>query len=269
MVAVASFLDTRSRGGSWLLRIDDLDEPRVTKAAEKEILTSLRCHGLHWDGHPVHQKENRSHYQKALRLLTKRGITFPCTCGRKDIDRDLGCVRDCSSVKVAPRHPFSIRMVVALGDFIVHDAIQGPIRTCTEEKRKNIAIWRRDGIPSYPLSVVVDDNLMGISHVVRGSDLAANTVQQALLLDKLSMKRPHYAHVPVLNDRKGEKLSKRDKATTIDNCHAKRNVMWSMQLLGMDPPQRTTLSELLDWGIEHWSLSKIPSEASLSNVVSV
>ena len=158
---------------------------------------------------------------------------------------------------------------MSLDQVDVRDEIQGQlgVRACGETK--NVAIWRRDGIPSYPLSVAVDDSVMRVSHIVRGSDLADNTVLQVFLLDKLGLERPTYAHIPVLNDRNGEKLSKRDKATTIDNRYPIQNVMWSMQLLGLDPPQGMALEELLSWGVEHWSLHNIPFETSLSNVVSV
>lgn len=159
-------------------------------------------------------------------------------------------------------------MRLSLHDIEVHDEIQGTMHGREWSTIENIAIWRREGIPTYPLAVVVDDNIMGITHIIRGSDLAANTVQQLSLLAELGWKRPRYAHIPVLNDRSGEKLSKRDEATTIDKRHARQNVIWSMQLLGMDPPQRMTLDDLLNWGIEHWSRYRIPSEPSLSSFVS-
>lgn len=266
---MASFLDARSRSGQWHLRIDDLDAPRVSKSAEMEILRSLESHGLLWDGELIHQQDHHQHYKKALDELADRGHTFPCTCRRKDIDHKMGCVLACDSTDTVPSEPFSIRMRVSLNDITVDDDIQGPMHGSTWGSTRNIAIWRRDGIPSYPLSVIVDDSIMGVSHIVRGSDLAENTVHQAFLLDKLGFQRPQYAHVPVVTDRKGEKLSKRDKATTIDSRHSVQNVMWSMQLLGLDPPQRWSLKDLLKWGIEHWSLHAVPSEARLSNVVSV
>lgn len=269
LVAVASFLDARSRGGRWLLRIDDLDTPRVSKEAERDILTSLERHGLHWDGKPIHQQEHIHHYQRALKNLADQGHTFPCTCSRKDIDRYAGCVQGCGASKAKKQEPYSIRMRVSLVDTDVRDEIQGQLHEGVCSGAKNVAVWRRDGIPSYPLSVVVDDSIMGVSHIIRGSDLADNTVLQVFLLEKLGFKRPWYAHIPVVNDRNGEKLSKRDEATTIDNRHPIQNVMWSMQLLGMDPPQGLALEELLDWGIEHWSLENIPSEPSLSSVVSI
>jgi glutamyl-Q tRNA(Asp) synthetase len=160
-------------------------------------------------------------------------------------------------------------MRVSLTDTTVKDEIQGLLVGSTWGSMKNIAIWRRDGIPSYPLSVIVDDSVMGVSHIVRGSDLAEYTVLQAYLLDMLGLGRPHYAHIPVIVDRKGEKLSKRDEATTVDNRHSTQNVMWTMQLLGMNPPQHMSLADLLKWGIDHWSLQRVPSEVSLSSVVSI
>lgn len=160
-------------------------------------------------------------------------------------------------------------MQVSLHNVAVHDGIQGTINGRAWDTIENISIWRRDGIPTYPLAVVVDDNIMGITDIIRGFDLATNTAQQLFLMDKLGWKRPRYAHVPVVTDRQGEKLSKRDEATTIDNRHARQNLIWSMQLLGLDPPQRMTLDELLSWGIEHWSRCRISSEASLSGFVSI
>lgn len=266
---MASFLDARSHSGRWLLRIDDLDTPRVSKAAEMDILRSLELHGLLWDGELIHQQDHHQHYRKALDDLASQGYTFHCTCRRKDIDRKVGCVLACGSTETEPTEPFSIRMRVSLNDTTVEDQIQGVLHGSTWGSTKNIAIWRRDGIPSYPLSVIVDDNIMGVSHIVRGSDLAENTVLQVFLMKKLGLERPQYAHVPVVIDRGGEKLSKRDEATTVDSRHPTQNVMWSMQLLGLNPPQRLSLGDLLKWGIDHWSLQRIPSETSLSNVVSI
>lgn len=269
MVAVASFLDARSQNGRWLLRIDDLDSPRVSKDAELEILKSLESHGLYWDGQPVHQLDHHGQYVQALNKLIKTGDTFPCTCRRKDLDRIIGCILDCCSAASKPRIPHTIRIRLSLQDIFFHDPFQGLLNGSASEKIKNIAIWRRDGIPTYPLAVIVDDNIMGVTDIMRGADLVTNTIQQLFLLDKLGLQRPEYAHVPVVIDREGEKLSKRNEATTVDSRHARQNVIWTMQLLGMDPPQTLALDELLNWGIENWSRSGVRPQLSLTSFVSV
>ncbi len=148
------------------------------------------------------------------------------------------------------------------------DRVQGTIEI-NEQKESNIAIWRRDAIPTYPLSVVVDDNISGVSHVVRGADLLANTAHQIFLQQQLRLKPTSFAHMPVLNERTGVKLSKRDASTCIDDSHPRQNLIWSLQLLGMDPPQQLAIDALLEWGISNWNIDQIPIGTEISDFVSI
>ncbi len=268
-VAVASYLDARKHNGLWLVRIDDLDQPRVSKQAEDSILRSLQSHGLNWDGSISRQQDNWHLYREALDRLEDACNVFYCTCSRNQVDRQIGCVGSCSVNTTRPNQAHSLRMHVDLDNIELCDRIQGSMSPYKPTQARNIALWRRDGIPSYPLSVVVDDKNDGVSDVVRGSDLIENSFQQAYIARSLDLPAPRYAHVPVLTERSGNKLSKRDLATSIDDRCAKYNLIWSMQLLGMEPPQRLSLAELLEWGVKAWNIDSVPKQDHLKSCISI
>ena len=269
MVAVASFLDARSHAGKWLLRIDDLDAPRVTEEAETQIIGSLRRHGLDWDDDIRYQRDHTKFYEQFLAELVATEQVFFCTCSRREIDNAIGCVRSCSTRIARPDEPHSIRIHTSFQSNYLCDRVQGPDSTNGMNFPKNVSIWRREGIPTYPLAVITDDNITGVTHVVRGSDLLENTNIQAFLMQQLDLRSVSYAHIPVLTERNGIKLSKRDSTTRIDDRHARQNLLWSMQLLGMDPPQKWGVDDLLKWGLDEWSVNEVPSGARLTNFHSV
>lgn len=267
-MAVASFLDARSHHGKWLLRIDDLDVPRVSKQAELQIVESLLAHGLNWDDPIVHQQDRRELYQAFLGALRDRCETFFCTCSRREIDRIVGCVASCRFVRNDPAQPHTIRIHMEPYKISFDDRVQGRFQSM-EPRETNIAVWRREAIPTYPLSVVADDAASSVTHVVRGADLLANTAHQIFLQQQLQLNPTSFAHLPVLNERTGVKLSKRDAATCIHDSHAHQNLVWALQLLGMDPPQQLRIDSLLEWAIATWNIDKIPSETEISDFVSL
>lgn len=267
-MAVASFLDARSRRGKWLLRIDDLDSPRVSKDAELQIVDTLAAHGLNWDDHILHQQDHIERYRDSLATLINGCQVFSCTCSRKDIDRVAGCVSSCRFNRISSQQPHSIRIHMLPQAITFHDRVQGKVEDQGALER-NIAIWRRDGLPTYPLSVIVDDSSSCVTHVVRGADLLANTAHQIFLQQQLGLDSMSFAHLPVLNERTGIKLSKRDASTAVDNDCAKLNLVWSLQLLGMDPPQRMGIDSLLEWGVDNWNIERVPVESEMTDFVSV
>lgn len=267
-MAVASFLDARSHRGKWLLRIDDLDSPRVSKDAELQIVDSLTAHGLNWDDQIIHQQDHVERYEESLLALTNRCEVFYCTCSRREIDRAVGCVASCQFNRIRSNRPHSMRIRMVPQAITFHDRVQGKVEDLGERER-NIAIWRRDAMPTYPLSVVVDDNISCVTHVVRGADLLDNTTHQIFLQQQLGLDSMSFAHLPVLNERTGVKLSKRDATTRIDNDLARLNLIWSLQLLGMDPPQRMGVDSLLEWGVDNWNIDRVRRKSEMTDFVSV
>jgi len=265
LAAAASWLDARARRGRWLVRIDDLDAPRIKSGAEGEILATLEAHGLLWDGSVVRQSDHREHYRAALEELGER--CFGCRCTRSQLRgarrypgtcRDSGLPRDGNAVRVR---------VENAAECSFDDRVAGR-REPGAESMGDFVVWRRDGLPSYPLAVVVDDAAMRVSHVVRGADLLDNTPQQIHLAACLGVVPPVYAHVPVLVDAAGEKLSKHNAATAIDQRHARGNVAVALSLLGLQPPNED-VPTMLNWAVRHWRIECLPNSRTVPGFVAL
>lgn len=183
VAAVASYLDARSRGGNWLVRIEDIDTPRVVPGSADDILRTLERFGFEWVGPVLYQSTRIEAYHEALEQLQRGGHAFPCSCTRATTEPCR-----CTS---GPRW----RVRFPLDDFTV---------------------LRADGIFAYHLAVVVDDAYQGVTDVVRGADLLDSTPQQMHLQKLLGLPTPRYVHVPVVTNEKGEKLSKQTQAPALD-----------------------------------------------------
>lgn len=261
LAATASWLDARSHGGHWRLRIDDLDAPRLDPHAEAAILSTLEAHGLAWDGPVARQSDHVERYQAALAALADD--CFGCACTRRQlrgVARYPGTCRDLG----LPLAGNAVRLRVEEGvEAAFADRVQGRCRERLAETAGDIAIWRRDGLPAYPLAVVVDDAAMGVTDVVRGADLLANTPRQVHLAGRLGLAAPTYAHVPVVVDAAGLKLSKHTAATAIDDGYARQNLATVLALLGFDAPPAADVSAMLDWANGGWRMEALPRSEAL------
>jgi glutamyl-tRNA synthetase len=235
--ALAAWLSARSRGGRFVWRVEDLDPPRVVPgmaAAQREDLAWL---GLDWDEGPdvggpfapYTQSERSAVYEEALRRLAEGGFLFPCRLSR----RDLQAVASAPHGAEEAPYPASLRpagldagwferLRDAAVRFRVHDRpvsfvdrVQGPIVERVDLTVGDFVLKRRDGLWAYQLAVVVDDLAMAIDDVVRGADLLASTARQIQLVEALGGAPPAYAHVPLMVNARGEKLSKRDRGLTL------------------------------------------------------
>lgn len=259
LTAVASWLDARARQGSWLLRIDDLDTPRVDPEAEPAILATLESHGLAWDG-PVHrQSDHLESHDSAIRRLGER--CFACACTRRELRshdrypgtcRDRGLSRDGNALRV--------RAEVQAPEFT--DRVQGHVDPSARTVGDFIVL-RRDGVASYPLAVVMDDLAMGVNNIVRGADLLENTAEQLLLMRWLGVGPPTYAHIPVVVEASGVKLSKHNRATAIDSRWAPHNLAVVLSLLGFDPPL-DQVETMLAWAVGEWDIAQVPRTTSIT-----
>ncbi|MDE0661875.1 MAG: tRNA glutamyl-Q(34) synthetase GluQRS [Gammaproteobacteria bacterium] len=264
LTAVASWLDARARRGTWLLRIDDLDTPRVDPAAEPAILGTLESHGLRWDG-PVHrQSDHLERHQSALRQLADR--CFACACTRRELralDRYPGTCRD----RGLPRDGNALRVRAEAAAPSFMDRVQGHVAT-TERIVGDFIVQRRDGFASYPLAVVVDDLAMGVNNVVRGADLLDNTAEQLLVMRWLGIEEPNYAHLPVVVEGSGVKLSKHNRATAIDDRWVSHNLAAVLSLLGFDPPLDRA-EAMLAWAVGEWDIARVPKGAALAGFFAI
>lgn len=261
VAGVASYLDAKAAGGRWLLRIEDIDPPRTVTGAAEAIIASLRAHGLYWDGDICWQSPRRASYEAALAQLARRGLTFPCRCSRNRL-AGLGGNYDGRCRRRPPPHDVDCATRVVAHDVSItfEDALQGVQRQFMAGDVGDFVICRRDGIFAYQLAVVVDDAAQGVTHVVRGADLLESTARQIYLQQLLELPTPRYAHVPVLANRHGQKLSKQNLAPALDDRRAAANLRSALKLLAQPapPPGIEQPRELLDWATSHWRLAAVP-----------
>lgn len=226
--ALASFLDARAHGGSWIVRIEDVDAPRTVPGAADDILATLAHFGMHSDETPVWQSERGAAYQAAFERLQAAGFIYPCGCTRREIADSLVHAHARHATLAYPgtcrnglhgKPARAWRLRVPDGDaarisFV--DRWQGPQTQDLATEVGDFALKRADGLWAYQLAVVVDDADADITHVVRGADLLDSTARQVYLQQCLGVPTPLYLHVPVVNNGIGEKLSKQTGAAPLD-----------------------------------------------------
>jgi glutamyl-Q tRNA(Asp) synthetase len=267
IAALASFLDARKHGGSWLVRMDDLDPPREQSGAADSILNSLASHGLHWDEDILWQSQGGPAYEDALSTLAQSGQTFNCDCPRKDLGPDGSCIANCWQRQAQITAPCATRITVDRSRIIgFDDALQGAQSTTGAEIPDNFTIKRRDGLYAYQLAVVVDDARQKISHIVRGSDLLSSTARQIYLQRTLGLPTPDYCHLPVITNRDGQKYSKQNHATALSDQYAAQNLRRALEFLQQQTPpeEATETGSILSFACQHWAVNRVPGEMAIS-----
>lgn len=253
-VAVAGFLDARANGGAWLLRIEDIDPPREQPGAADAIIDCLRCHGLHWNEDILWQSERHSAYRAALETLRAAGQVFPCCCTRARLGPGGSCGERCRPTASEPV-AWRLRLPAALP--ATDDRFLG--RRSHPESRQDVILWRKDGLPAYQLAVTVDDGWQGISEVVRGADLLDETPLQCYLLELLGHCLPRYAHVPLVTDGGGQKLSKQAGATALDVAQPLANLRCALRHLRQPSAEAAAgdVQTLLRAAVEDWQPARL------------
>ena len=215
LAAFGSWLLARHAGGEWLVRIEDIDPPREVPGAAGQQLRALDAFGLQADGPVLRQSERGDAYRQALDALLAAGTAFTCHCSRSDLAATGGIHHAC--VATRRRRDPAIRLHVPAGTAIAFDdAIQGRVRQDVAREVGDFVLLRADGCWAYQLAVVVDDAAQGITDVVRGADLLDSTPRQVLLQRELGLPSPRYAHLPLVVDEDGRKLSKSLAALPVD-----------------------------------------------------
>ena len=256
MAAVGSFIDARSRGGRWLVRIEDLDQARVVPGSADEMLRTLEAFGLLWDGGVEYQSRRTHLYAQVLESLRAAGRTFECSCSRRELNaEDSGYPGTC---REGPRRPgdSAIRFRIDEQETVTfEDRFQGSIALAMG-KLGDVIVRRRDGVFAYQLAVVVDDSLQGITDIVRGADLLESTGWQIALQRALRLPTPRYAHLPLLLERTGGKLSKSRRSAALTAADAGVEMLRVLRLLGLSPPAElaagATPASLLEWATACW-----------------
>ncbi len=253
VAALGSYLDARSRGGRWLVRMEDLDQTRVVAGSAANILRTLELCGLHWDGVIEYQSARTAGYVQALATLAAARATFECSCSRRERESDSGYPGTCRNGARRPG-PTAVRFRVEDVQLTVEDRLQGRCDFLLRE-RGDVIIRRRDGVFAYQLAVVVDDALQGVTDVVRGADLLDSTPWQIALQRALKLPTPRYAHLPVVTEPGGEKLAKSKRSVALQPGAAGRHVWQALRLLRQEPPaelEPEPVATLLQWACAHW-----------------
>jgi glutamyl-Q tRNA(Asp) synthetase len=275
LAAVGSYLDARTAGARWLVRIEDLDTARVIPGCDAEMLRTLEAYGFEWDGEVVRQSARRDAYRAALVMLAAGGRTFRCSCSRKDLAGDAndqsqqGYAGTCRAGPGKPG-PTALRFRVSDAEACFDDLFLGK-QTFDTRALGDFVVERRDGIASYQLAVVVDDAWQGVTRVVRGADLLSSTPWQLELQDALGLPRPIYGHLPLLTEPGGKKLSKSHRAIPIptppparpalsghpsEPAQVTAALISALTHLSQTPPSGLADSSIKDvwkWAVAHWN----------------
>jgi glutamyl-Q tRNA(Asp) synthetase len=271
VAAVGSYLDARANGGEWLLRIEDVDEPRTVPGAAEEILRTLAAFGFEWDGEVLVQSRRLDLYHAALVRLQLDGEVYPCACSRREIadsssrvsvDGGLAYPGTCRAGLGEGRAARSWRMRVPDHALGFEDRVQGAQRQNLAHEVGDFILLRADGQYAYQLAVVLDDALQGVNSVVRGADLLDSTPRQIWLQQRLGVPTPVYAHLPVATNAAGEKLSKQTQAAAVNPLRGSAVLADALQFLGHPVPlalRAVPLAEFWRWAISAWTIGKVPA----------
>jgi len=262
LAAVASYLQARSDGGRWLVRIEDIDPPREVAGSAARILSDLGRFGLQSDFPVLYQSTRRPAYQLALQELLGRGLAFHCGCSRADLPGSGVYPGTCRAGLAPGRRPRTVRLRVPNEPVSFTDQVQGEVRENLEETVGDFVLWRADDLPAYHLAVVVDDAFQQVTQVVRGADLLASTARQIYLQRCLCLPTPSYAHHPVAIDADGRKLSKRLGSDPLAQASTEQALEAALHFLGQPCPAGLGLEGLWNWALEHWDLAAVPRNAA-------
>jgi glutamyl-tRNA synthetase len=286
--ALLAWLQVRSAGGRFVLRMEDLDFGRVRPGIEEGQIADLRWLGLDWDEGPdvggpfapYRQSERQPLYDRTLARLAEDGLVYRCYCSRKEIAAaasaphagDEGPVYPGRCRAIGPRDwarragaRFALRFRVPPGELRFADLLQGERDCRPAEEGGDFVVRRKDGVAAYQLAVVVDDAAMEITDVLRGADLLPSTARQLLLYRALGLEPPRFTHVPLLLGPDGERLAKRRGAVSLRELRergadAEAVVGWLASTCGLAAPgEPASASDL----VGRFEVGRLPREATV------
>lgn len=289
IAAMASFLDARAHGGQWLVRIEDIDAPRVTPGADQFILHQLQTLGMHWDEPPIWQQQRLPRYQQVFESLAARGLVYGCGCTRQEITQaaaqmaaaaaastpalvdipPLTCSSDrptesgltaerpypgtCRNGLPPGRQARAWRLRIPPGIHRFNDRWMGPQQQDVAHQAGDIILKRADGLWAYQFVVVVDDGDQGITDIVRGADLLDSTPRQQILAGLLGMPIARTLHVPLALATDGRKLSKQNHAPALDLSTPLRTLDRAWRFLGFDSLNAASVDDFWQQATTQWA----------------
>lgn len=270
VAASASYLQARANNGQWLLRIEDIDPPREQPGATSEIVHALERYGFEWDGDIRFQSSGHEAHSAALASLIEKNLAYRCRCSRASLAEarrgELGIIYPGTCRDGCEAGESAIRIRTNNSEIAFVDAIQGRVSQCLETESGDFVIRRRDGLIAYHLAVVVDDEIQGVTEVVRGIDLLDSTPRQIWLQHTLDYRTPSYAHIPVITHPNGDKLSKSTGAPGIPLHNVEATLIDALIALQLSPPKklaRDSVSKVWLWAVENWQLGKLSGQKSI------
>ena len=266
VAALASYLDARSVGGQWLMRMEDLDPPREEPGAQAAILKALESYGFEWDGEVIRQSDRHDAYAEVLNRLFNHGLAYACTCSRKQLEPYHGIYPGFCRNAGHGTENAAIRLRVPELEYHFIDRVQGEYRQHLGRDVGDFVIRRRDGLYAYQLAVVLDDAWQGITDIVRGADLLDSTPRQLYLQELLGLRQPNYLHIPLITQPDGNKLGKSYRSAPLTADQATPLLLRALRALGQNPGTElsyATPREVLNWAISHWDALLIPRTLDL------
>ena len=289
--ALFNYLLARKTGGKLILRIEDTDTERLKEDSVSQILTSLKWLGINWDEGPevggdcgpYYQSERLDIYKKYADKLLEEGKAYYCFCSAADLEaqrekqraakqpfRYARTCRDLSAEEVQARiaagEPYSVRVKIPVeGTITVHDLIHGDV-TFNMDQFDDFVIVKSNGMPTYNFAVVVDDHLMGMTHVLRAEEHLSNTPKQLLIYEALGWEPPKFGHMPMILAPDRSKLSKRHGATSVEEFRSQgylaEAIVNYLTLLGWGPGDERELFTLQET-VELFELEQMSKKAAI------
>lgn len=267
LAALASYCDARRHRGKWLLRIEDVDGSRAVGGAAENIISTLQRYGFRWDEEITYQSKRSAYYQSALALLQKERHLYPCACSRQRLhNAPLSVTGEPiypGYCRINPPNeamrPFAWRVIVPNKILVFQDAIQGRQVQNLKHECGDFILKRRDHFFAYHLAVVVDDIDQRITHVVRGTDIMPLTARQLHLYALSGKTPPAYAHIPIVVNQNGQKLSKQTRAPALPEQPLPALLAaWRFleQPSPFIPPK--TIDAFWEWAHANWNIALVP-----------
>ena len=262
ITAVASYCDAKAHQGSWLVRIEDTDIPRIYPDSEAHILGAIDAFQFEPDDAIIFQKDRLDLYESVLHQLWQNHLVYACQCTRKMLGSNHIYAGTCRELNL-PFQQHAIRLKVSDQEICFNDRLQGTHCSNLQRDLGDFVLKRRDGIINYQLAVVIDDYLQGITHVVRGADLLDNTERQIWLGAVLGYPQLEYMHLPLAMNDQGQKLSKQNLAQALDLNRASELLQDAIRALHQPEVDLDTPANMLKQAIAQWDIQSIPHTTQL------
>ena len=265
ITAVASYCDARANQGTWIVRIEDTDIPRIYPDSEQHILKCLDAFEFESDVEIIYQRNRLDIYNAVIEQLKQKQLVYACECTRKMLGSNHIYTGTCREKHLDFQNQ-AIRVKVSDQNICFQDRLQGQHCSNLATDLGDFVLKRRDGIINYQLAVVVDDYLQGITHVVRGADLLDNTERQIWLGQLLGYPQLEYMHLPLALNDQGQKLSKQNLAHALDTQHAPELLSQAISALGQQPVDIDQPHKMLAQAVAQWDIQRIPKGTEIQGI---